>query len=419
MKRQTLLIGRIGQILLTLSIGFFSCTGNQQDQQSETLLVISGPEVKSSSAEAHLPNLFVSKDKIFLSWIESEQGYNHFYWSSLAEESLGEKKLIAEGENWFVNWADYPQVNAFKDGNLMATYLKKSGPGTFSYDIWYSISQGQGDWTEPKVLHDDQTQTEHGFVSMSPWKENMLVTWLDGRNTGSHASHDHHAHHHQGQMTLRVALINNFGEKLNEWLLDDRVCDCCQTGSAITDLGPVVIFRDRSENEIRDIGFQRWEEDQWSPSQPVYMDLWEIAACPVNGPRISSFNQHLAIAWFTAAKGQAAVKVIFSEDQGKTMSVPVNCDLGNPIGRVAIEMLNEEVAFLVWMEDQRILGRTVSTSGKLGRPLEIAKSSENRSSGFPQIKKTANKLWLAWTDDNEGAKMIKTASINLDKLSLP
>ncbi|MGY6745002.1 MAG: exo-alpha-sialidase [Cecembia sp.] len=419
MKRRTLLFKRIGLLLLTLSIGFFSCSGKEKAEQAERSIITSGPEFKSTSAEVHLPYLFVSQDKMYISWIESEQGYHQFYWSSLEEQSLGEKELIAGGENWFVNWADYPQVNAFKDGSLMATYLKKSGPGTFSYDIWYAVRQDQGNWTEPKVLHDDQTQTEHGFVSMSPWKENMLVTWLDGRYTVSHSSHNHHTHQHQGQMTLRAALVNNTGEKLNEWLLDDRVCDCCQTASAITDLGPVVIFRDRSENEIRDIGFQRWEEDQWSPSQPVYMDLWEIAACPVNGPRISTYKQHLAIAWFTAAKGQAEVKVIFSEDQGKTMSAPVLCDLGNPIGRVAIEMLNEEVAFLVWMEDQRILGRTVSTSGKLGRPLEIAKSSENRSSGFPQLKKTANKLWLAWTDDSEEAKLIKTASINLDELSFP
>lgn len=402
-------------IFLVSIIAFLSCKEKTSDFHSESALFKKGPEIKAISADIHLPHLFVSQDNIYLSWVESAQGYNQFFWAILQEDGLGEKKLIQEGEDWFVNWADYPQVNFFNDGSLMATFLRKSGPGTFAYDIWYTLSPDTHNWTEPKVLHDDQTQTEHGFISMSPWNENMLITWLDGRNTASQHSHNGHEHEHHGQMTLRAALLNAAGNKLNEWLLDDRVCDCCQTGTTVTDKGPMVIFRDRSESEIRDIGFVNWRDGQWSDPHPVYMDLWEIAACPVNGPRISSFENQSGIAWFTASKGQPEVKIIFSGDQGKTMSTPVRCDLGNPIGRVAIEMLDLQTAFVVWMEDQRILGRTVSTSGKLGPPLELTKSSANRSSGFPQLKKVDDRLWLAWTDDSNEQKEIKTLSIKLDK----
>jgi hypothetical protein len=38
-----------------------------------------------------------------------------------------------------------------------------------------------------------------------------------------------------------------------EALLDGRVCECCQTSSASTPDGMAVVYRDRSEKEVRDI----------------------------------------------------------------------------------------------------------------------------------------------------------------------
>ena len=52
-------------------------------------------------------------------------------------------------------------------------------------------------------------------------------------------------------MTLRAASINNNNQILEEYLLDARVCDCCQTDVAMTQDGPIVIYRDRSEDLVR------------------------------------------------------------------------------------------------------------------------------------------------------------------------
>ena len=48
--------------------------------------------------------------------------------------------------------------------------------------------------------------------------------------------------------------------------------------------GPLVAFRDRSNQEIRDIHVARVEQGKWTEAVPVHADNWRIEACPVNGP---------------------------------------------------------------------------------------------------------------------------------------
>ncbi|PSK99226.1 hypothetical protein [Cecembia rubra] len=399
--------------LLLLSIGLFSCQEKKGEQTTSINQPIPGPLIQAGESNAFLPYLTNHNGKTYISWVEQSENTNRLFYGQLDQNEVQSIQLITEGNDWFVNWADYPQIQFFQDGSIVAFFLKKSGPGTFSYDIMVTLSNNGKDWTLPKKLHDDGTQTEHGFVSMSPWGENMLITWLDGRNTGGGHNHDHG---HHGQMTLRAAVMNSNGEKLEEWLLDDRVCDCCQTGSTISSSGPAVVFRDRSETEIRDIGIINWEGSQWKETKIIHMDLWEIPACPVNGPRIASFGKDLAIAWYTAAQDRPEVKVVFSEDNGNSFGIPIRVGLGKTLGRVDLEIIDNQHAFITWMEEGKILGRRVNKNGKLGSPIEIAKSSEKRSSGFPQMTNTDGQIWLAWTDDSQDLKKIQTASLKLDEV---
>ena len=103
----------------------------------------------------------------------------------------------------------------------------------------------------------------------------------------------------------------------DEAVLDTRVCDCCQTSAAMTAEGPVVVYRDRSEGELRDISIARLRNGEWSEPRTVFRDGWEISGCPVNGPvdRRRS-GRRLAVAWFTAANDMSRVKLAFSDDAG-------------------------------------------------------------------------------------------------------
>lgn len=393
-----------------LGTALFSCGQKKQETIAPSVEIVE--EFSSENAHIEEPYLFTSpQGETYLSWLEKSDSVNFFKYSKLDGQTWSEEKIIAKGSDWFVNWADYPQISAFENGTLIAAFLQKSGEGIFAYDVRITISKDGQQWSEPFVLHDDQTQTEHGFVSMTPWGENMLVTWLDGRNTGG-GGHDHD-HGHHGQMTVRAAVLDVDGNKIDEWELDNRVCDCCQTTATMTEEGPVVVFRDRSETEIRDLGIAKWENGKWNESAPVYMDLWEIAACPVNGPRVSALENQVAVAWYTAAKDNPEVKVSFSNDNGKTFETPTKIDLGKTLGRVDIEILEKDLAIVCWMEEGKILVRSVESSGRLGNPIQVAASSDKRSSGFPQMTKNGNTLWFAWTDDSADLRKVKVAKMEV------
>jgi hypothetical protein len=179
----------------------------------------------------------------------------------------------------------------------------------------------------------------------------------------------------------------------------------------ITSNGPVVFYRDRSENEIRDISFVRFVNGTWTKPLSVYSDNWNIDGCPVNGPRADALGNSLALAWFTSPDKNAQVNLAFSTDAGASFSAPVRIDEGKAIGRVDIVMLDEKTAMVTWMEGAVIKAAKVHSDGSKGSAVIISSSSESRSSGFPQMTRSGNQVIFAWTDDKD--KTIRTARIVL------
>ena len=77
-------------------------------------------------------------------------------------------------------------------------------------------------------------------------------------------------------MTIRFAEITSICDIINEVELDATTCDCCQTSIAKTSEGPIVVYRNRSENEIRDIYISRFRDNIWEKPIAVHNDGWEI-----------------------------------------------------------------------------------------------------------------------------------------------
>lgn len=377
---------------------------------SKDVVEVSTPAV----AESAEPFLFTDEaGQVYLSWIEKLDTISTLKFSKWNNGSWSAPNLIAAGNNWFVNWADYPMLAVNKE-KFVAHFLAKSGDGKFTYDVNLTTSNDGITWNKPVVIHDDQKQAEHGFVSLLPYGDNFLVAWLDGRNTVMEGMEnmDHHDGHH-GVMTLRAAVVDPSGNKLNEWELDSRTCDCCQTAAALTSTGPVVVYRDRSEQEVRDVSITRFVDGAWTVPQSVYADNWKIAGCPVNGPRVDANGNNLVVAWFTSAGNEPAVRVIFSQDGGASFGRPVRVDAGNPIGRVDVVLVNDD-AVVSWMETGSINVMRINKDGIRSNVKQIATTSEARSSGFPQMTRLNNQLFFAWTDDE--TKMIKSAILDIDKL---
>jgi hypothetical protein len=399
-------MNRLLAALMLMSV-ISSCTNNNDDKKKGDVAEVNQLSSPASDSCAE-PYLFTDKNGlVYLSWIEKRGKESSLKFSSLVDEGWSEPGVISSGNNWFVNWADYPALSSDGNGHLFAHFLEKSDTAKFTYDIKLISSSDSGKtWNKPKILHDDGKKAEHGFVSVIPYNDWFFVSWLDGRKSTMQGDAGH-----KGEMTIRAAMIDKKGLKTNEWELDGRVCDCCQTCAAITGNGPVVIYRDRSEDEIRDMAIVRYVNGQWTDPKIIFPDGWKIAGCPVNGPRADAIGNQLGIAWFSMADKNGQVNLIFSEDGGATFNKPIRIDEGKPIGRVDMVMIDEKSAIVSWMEGPAIKMVKVHTDGTKEPSIIIASSSELRSSGFPQMTRSGNKLYFAWTDSKE--KRIKVASLAL------
>ncbi len=346
----------------------------------------------TTDSNSMAPYLFKdSKENIYASWIENkEQAVLKF--SKFEEKKWSEPSVMARGTDWFVNWADYPIIISDGRGNLLSHYLKKSASDTYSYNIFLILSNNDGEtWRDEFILNADSTNSEHGFVSAIPYKNGFLVSWLDGRNTVS-----------GGPMSLRAAHINSNGTKLNEWLVDERVCDCCQTSLAFSKNGPVVVYRNRDENEVRDIAFSQLIGDKWTAPKIVFNDHWEIKGCPVNGPRLASYQDQLAIAWFTSPDGKnGLVKVsMFDHDNNEFKEPIILSDSEKAIGRVDIEFSESTELFTTWVEDNAVMAAKIDTKALTYTAKPIANINSSRKSGFPQMVVSESNLILLYTDVN-------------------
>ena len=215
-------------------------------------------------------------------------------------------------------------------------------------------------------------------------------------------------------MTLRAAIFDNQGEPEDEWELDNRVCDCCQTSAALTTNGPVVVYRNRTEDEIRDMSIVRWVDGSWTSPEIIYNDNWNIAGCPVNGPAITANENTVAVAWFTASDGQPRVKLALSSDAGATFLPAVTLREQGTNGRVGIAMLADQSLVVSWMETEGELAKVVlghyTSQGALKEKLTVAESTSSRSSGYPVITSSGNTVYMAWTEAGD-VSQVATAKI--------
>jgi hypothetical protein len=349
-------------------------------------------------------NLAVSPDgRVYLSWIE-RLGEGRFSMRFVVKEKDGwsTPRVIAEGSNWFVNWADFPSVVVLPDGSLAAHWLVKTEPGAPEHNITIARSfDGGQTWGTPFVPHRDGVKAEHGFVSLFAAQDGALAAvWLEGRERKPGAGgHDQG----RGDMRLRYVKIKRDGTLADEAVLDTRVCECCPTSAAMTADGPVVVYRDRSEaeKEIRDISIVRLKDGKWSAPRPVFQDNWQLQGCPVNGPVVAAAGRRVAVAWFTAANNASRVKLVFSDNAGESFGEPIVVDDGNPAGRVDVMLLADGSALVCWLEKLSdgvaVRVRRVRPDGQRDETITVAPSGTVRSNGFPQMARARDTLVFVWT----------------------
>jgi hypothetical protein len=398
--------GEYPVVTLWLLIGVAACGGDSGPVADEALPTL-GPVTALESPAAPgsgEPFVHTSADgSVLMSWIEAGDTSHSVRFARLTGTEWSAPRTIAESSDFFVNWADFPSIIELRDGSLAAHWLKRSGPGTYSYDTWVAFSADGGtSWSDPVRPHEDGTPTEHGFVTLFEVAGRAAAVWLDGRQHVGWGGEPP-----RREMTVRYTTFDAAGAPLPSTLIDARSCDCCQTAVAVAAGGPVLVYRDRSADEIRDIAATRLVGGEWTEGMPVHDDRWEIDACPVNGPAIDAAGDRVAVAWFTAARDTARVRVAFSSDSGVSFDPPIEIDLGSPTGRVDLLLLDDHHALVSWLERSggaaQVLARTVSIDGRFSEPVSIGGSSPERASGFPRMTRTGDRVIFAWTVPGEAA----------------
>jgi len=354
----------LGFILVT---GLAACT-------EQSLPVFQDPQPISvpSGKPAYGPRLAQrDKDGVVLSWMESNDDGRFLRYSVMDQGAWGPSATVVQDENMFVNWADLPAVTPLATNSLLAHWLSYTADAPYAYQILTAFSDDNGTtWSEPVSPHSDGTPTEHGFVSTYGATGGVGLVWLDGRNTPD------------AGMTLRGATIKPDGSVSSEAQLDDLVCDCCQTDVAGAKTGPIAIYRNRTDDEVRDIYITRFVDGSWQPGTPVSDDGWVISG----------------------------VKTALSTNSGKSFSEPVEIASAGVSGHVGVSLIDKHAYVISWMESGKdgfyaINLRARTIDGQLGPVRTVGRTSVARN--VPQMVRVGNKLILAWTDEiNDLSKVV-------------
>lgn len=420
-------------LTLAASLLLAACGGGDVDSSTETPPAAK-PNASPSTAMrlvewalpatlpgSALPDLTVSPSgQLLLAWTNAQKGRRPILQFSAYDPALQRwmhaPTTIAIGNSMFVNWADTPHIMATPDGALWVHWLQKSADAPYAYDVVVSTSRNGGArWSAPLLPHNDGTQTEHGFVSMWPQGDDALgIAWLDGRNTGG-GDHDRHAA--GGAMTLRAATVSADLQVSDRVELDAMTCDCCQTNVAMTGRGPLLVYRGRTPEEIRDILVTRRDGDAWTQPARVHADNWKMPACPVNGPAVTADGEAAVVGWYTAVDNIPAVKLARSEDAGDSFGVPVLLDRGEGVqGRIEVA-LGAGQAWALWLREDGdgqslwLSRRTLDLATEHQRIKVATLQGRGRATGFPQLAVHDGSAYLVWTDVVDGTPQLRAAVV--------
>jgi len=359
------------------------------------------------------PQLTVSKKGVLVSWLESGDEGATLKFAERAASGWTPAVKVASGEDWFVTDADTPSVLRLSNGTLVADWMQASSEEFEASNLRLTYSKDDGKtWAKSFLPHHDGTITQHAFATLFERPDGALgLVWLDGRLTVKDRE--------KGPMTIRYGAYDAQWKQTSDRALDAKVCDCCTTSVAMTTDGPIVVYRDRTDNEVRDIYVTRNEKGVWTPGKAVHSDGWRIEACPINGPAVSARGRDVVVAWFAAPNDQGRAYAAFSNDAGRTFGDPVRLDDAASLGKVDIEMLDDGSAVATWVEfaNQRSTFRLrrVERSGTKSAPITIAGAAGGRIGGVPRLARAGNELVLAWveTPESGGVGTVKTAVATL------
>jgi hypothetical protein len=94
-------------LLLSITLLALAACNQQRTDTLETTTLL--PDVAGTGSRT--PHLAPAPDgSTIMSWLEPRDSWFELRFATLDGETWSSPQTIARGENWFVNWADFPSV---------------------------------------------------------------------------------------------------------------------------------------------------------------------------------------------------------------------------------------------------------------------------------------------------------------------
>lgn len=336
------------------------------------------------------PTTVIKGHQILMTWLEPNKPGWRLRFSRLSEEGWSQPVTIAESVA-APTTRDAPSVTVIDTQAVRRTLVARTGG--------LVARSGDGGRTWTRLAGPDLP-----YASFTDGDEGGYVFWLAP----------------QGVESTRL-----LGTRIlaGETLVDPRVAVESGTSAAMTWDGPVVVYRDQSDEGFQDIAIVRREDARWTEPDLVYKEGEQPIEEPTSGPRVAALRRDVAVAWYGVSEQGFRVLVAFSKDAGRSFGFPVEVNSGKMEARardtVDVVLDNNGNALVLWMagaerEKNAINLTRVSSDGRLGEKLTV---DEGLINGMPQLVRAGKRVAVTWIDGS--SDRVRCLVIPLEEIPAP
>jgi hypothetical protein len=345
-----------------------------------------------------------------------------------ADRSQSQLGLAVSGD-----WGDSfePIVPISEPGAVVSSHGENSPSlainGVEFYVLWeQNNAQGETDlmfarslrfgrkFDKPVRVTDKTTPSGNAFsfLAVAP-NGDLYAAWLDFRDPNNTAP---------GTAHVYLAKSSDKGATWGKNIpVANNVCPCCRPAIAFGAGGEVfVAWRNVDAGDMRDMTLAVSSDNGASFGKPVLManDNWKISGCPHTGPQLVVKGKRLYAAWHSEGDGaNAGIRVVWSDDNGKTFSKPVIAsgvvnDTNHPSlslsedGRLLLAFQGRGPAEKEGWGPVRAFLTEIHDDGAVSAPLVIPGSK--KTAQFPTVVAgTVGRVFVAWTEaSDKGAQVM-------------
>ena len=350
---------------------------------------------------------FDGKGVLWIAWVNNERLYVQ---SSLDKGSSFTRPVLvnskpeaiaAEGES-------RPKIKLDAQGNIYLTWVLTLDKKRSTYVRFSRSNDGGKHFSAPVTVNDNVEIIRHRFDSLAIGKNGELfIAWLDARDieAAKKAGQDFKG------LSLYYAWSKDGGAHFYpNQRIATHTCECCRLATAIApDNTPVITWRHIFDGGIRDhalVKFADWNTP--GDTHRVGQDNWKIDACPHHGPGLSiSATGIYHEVWFSNSPSHQGLFYAYSTDSGRHFSTPLNFGKTGA-SHPHVLALGSRV-HVVWLEfdgsnNMIKLIKSEDDGKSWSQPEVIAQTAQ--SGDQPFLVSDGDKIYLSWKARQQNYQLV-------------